>query len=333
MKKWTFFAALCLVFFPGKIYAQMIADIRTDVDTPFAIYHPYLATAQPAIPPLTVAPDFSNVVNFSQFNFTADERQLLERNHFVVSPRRLEWGTGYREMYDIYNEARERGIPILVTTDAMLHTFHLLFDRALKTCEEQRFFAWLDDLLAAIYRETVSQFATATDSPAQTALLRNIDYLNVARTLLDTTFVPEASTGRDREELALITQHDRYALSAIFGYFEDYTQYIVRGHYTGSNTLQRYFKTMMWLGRARFARQDTSATLSTIYLCQAVARANIDGRSALSIWEDIYQPTVFFVGKSDDLGPEVYLAIAYQVFGNSFPEHAPAILADPSKLS
>jgi hypothetical protein len=212
--------------------AQMIADIRADVATPFGTYHPYLVSGRPAIPAMAIAPDFSNVANFNRVQFTENELNLLRRNHFVVSPRRTREGTGYREMYDIYNEARELGIPILVTTDAMLHTFHLGFDRVLKTCEDRHFYGLLGSLLAELYEETLSQQIAATDTLARWALWRNLEYLNVARSLFDTIFVSLAIRGLCQQELDLIAQHAPFTSSPIFGYFEDYTQYIARRHYT-----------------------------------------------------------------------------------------------------
>jgi hypothetical protein len=281
---------------------------------------------------MAVAPDFSNVANFTRFQFTENELNLLRRNHFVVSPRRTREGTGYREMYDIYNEARELGIPFLVTTDAMLHTFHLVFDRVLKTCEERHFYGLLGSLLTELYEETLAQQIAATDTLARWALWRNLEYLNVARSLFDTTFVPQITIGLCQQELDLIAQQVPFTPSPIFGYFEDYTQYIVRGHYTQSDSLRRYFKTMMWLGRMTYDRLDSGYTLSAILLTQALLRAHIDVHPVLDDWDDIYQTTVFFVGKSDDLGPDQYRQIAHQVYGRCFLSSSPDTLAKRNLL-
>lgn len=333
MKRHTILAALPIVLLVRFASAQMLADIRAEVATAFGVYHPYLVTVQPSLPPVAVAPDFSNVVNFNQFAFTASEANLLRQNHFVVSPRRSQGGTGYREMYDIYNEARELGFPILVTTDAMLHTFHLVFDRVLKTCEEQRFYGWLEALLAALYEESRAQQTAATDTLAQWALWRNLEYLNVARRLLDSTYVPAATIGLYQQELDLIRQHLPFTPSPIFEYDEDYTQYIVRGHYTQSDSLRHYFQSMMWLGRMTFDRDSLKFSLSAILLTQALYRTQVNGRPSFAVWDDIYQPTVFFVGKSDDIGPEQYLQIANEVYGQNYLDSPPNQLADRNLLS
>ena len=38
----------------------------------------------------------------------------------------------------------------------------------------------------------------------------------------------------------------------MLGYIEDYSQYKPRGHYTRSETLEKYFKAMMWYGHTGF---------------------------------------------------------------------------------
>ena len=88
---------------------------------------------------------------------------------------------------------------------------------------------------------------------------------------------------------------------------EDYTQYIPRGHYTRSEALKAYFKSMMWYGRMTFRLKTANPeigkeeTRSAILLVYALNSARIGDQPALQAWADLYAPTVFFVGRSDDL--------------------------------
>ncbi|HFE52486.1 MAG TPA: DUF3160 domain-containing protein, partial [Bacteroidetes bacterium] len=314
----------------------MLADIRSPVHTAFGTYVPEPVQVVPCVPLLDVAGDFSNVVNFDRFSFSEQELAFLRRNHFVVVPGRpvTETQSGaYREMFDVYNEARELGIPILVTSDALLHTFHLVFDRILMSLETRRFYGWLDGLLRALYHETLVQQDAAADTLARWALWRNVAYLNVARSLLDSTFAPARTSGLYERELELIRQHAPFTGSPVFAYPEDYTQYIPRGHYTRSDSLRHYFLAMMWLGRMAFDRRSSGLTLAALFLTQALARTEVDGLPARQVWDAVYQPTVFFVGKSDDLTPQQYLAVAQQVYGPGFASLAPDALADSSRLA
>ncbi len=155
----------------------------------------------------------------------------------------------------------------------------------------------------------------------------------MARSLLDSTFVPARTSGLYQQELELIRRQVSFTLSPIFAYPEDYTQYIPRGHYTRSDSLRHYFLAMMWLGRMTFDRRSRDFTLAALLLTQALTRAEALGLSARQLWEAIYQPTVFFVGKSDDLTPDLYLKLARQVYGDAFEQLSPDALADTVKLA
>ena len=329
------FLCVMLVWPAGHADAQMLAEIRSDVETPFETYHPYPVAVQPAIPPTVVAADFSNVVNRHQFQLAETERQLLQQQQFVVTPATDPSGTGFQEMYDIYNDSRARGIPILVTTDAVLHAFHQIFGRILQICETQRLMGTLDALLSAMYDQALAQHSAASTPQAQAAALQTVEFLNVARALLDSTFVPAVTTGLAQQELALIRQHSGATLSPIFQYDEDYSQYQVRGHYTRSDSLRRYFLAMMWLGRMTFSRDDDRATLAALLLTQALTSIQVSAESAtgLQVWNSIYQPTVFFVGKSDDITPPTYLHLAQQVYGDRFAELPPDSLTEAGNFN
>jgi hypothetical protein len=88
---------------------------------------------------------------------------------------------------------------------------------------------------------------------------------------------------------------------------EDYTQYIPRGHYTLSDELRRYFKSMMWYGRMTFRLKTTRSRSrpgrDALRPAAGAGPAHSRGerRPALDAWLDLYNPTVFFVGRSDDL--------------------------------
>jgi hypothetical protein len=70
-------------------------------------------------------------------------------------------------------------------------------------------------------------------------------------------------------------------------------------------------------------------TRAALLLVQALRTAQVNGRSALDAWLDLYNPTVFFVGRSDDLTAFQYLAVIDEVYGTS-PDLP--IIADESKL-
>jgi len=54
------------------------------------------------------------------------------------------------------------------------------------------------------------------------------------------------------KEMSLITARPGFVRSPIFGYSQDYSQFLPRGHYTRSERLKNYFLATMWYGRMGF---------------------------------------------------------------------------------
>ncbi|MBN1782901.1 DUF3160 domain-containing protein [bacterium] len=333
---------MLLVLFSMPAWGQtMLADIASPVETAFGTYEPCLVDIEADAPQFQLNDDLSNVENIGDFTLTAGQIELLKTNHFVVTPAgQLNQETRYNEMFDLYSETREQGIPSFITTDAMLHGFHLCFDHILKTCEEERFFGDLFTLIDAMSQRTREKYETAADTLVRKALFRNLDYLLVASQLLNPVVfdfdpLPE---GRYNEEISLIGSAEGFSSSPIFKYDEDYSQYKPRGHYTRSDSLKRYFKTMMWLGRMTFGCEDNSEysrtmTLSAILLTQTLCGLTVHGKPAVDVWDGIYQPTVFFVGKSDDINFLQYRNIAMTIYGDDFTDREPDFFGDPDKLA
>jgi hypothetical protein len=123
------------------------------------------------------------------------------------------------------------------------------------------------------------------------------------------SFTP--TTAEAQQELQLISNHNTMTVSPVFGYVEDYTQYAPRGHYTETEQLQAYFKTMMWLERMRFELLTDSGVID---LEQTRAAALLTwmvtgNESIYNAWQRIYAVTEFFVGVSDDLTFQDYLSV------------------------
>jgi len=229
-------------------------------------------------------------------------------------------------------------MPMFVTTDSVYHVYHLLFDKMLRDLETGYFIADLKSLTSTMLAATSAQYQSLQGSSLEDEALRNAAYFGVADRLLGLSdaIPPEAQSLVDAE-LALINAADGAAISPIWDrpdlpddmkLIEDYSQYIPRGHYTRSEDLKMYFKAMMWYGRLTFRQADDFETRRALLLVQALRSATApDGTSAVTLWQNIYEPTVFIVGKSDDLGYIEYGALSDQVFGAN-PD--PSKFADPT---
>lgn len=164
----------------------------------------------------------------------------------------------------------------------------------------------------------------------------------------ETITLPDYVQQSTKDELALIEAHSGFSKSAVFGYVDDFSQYIPRGHYTRTELLKRYFKAMMYLGRATFLVHDVPGrgtvtrkgagqitagvaitpemaeqmTLAAALMAEKVESAPLgerprrpafavplpSGTSLKQLWERVYTCTGFFVGLADDLSPAEYNA-------------------------
>jgi len=268
--------------------------------------------------------NLDDVVNFdtvrSYFNLGDKALQLLKENGFVVIPWRQisQFNLFYDYMY--YSD-----VPIFVSADSMLHTYHVFFDELLRSIEEKHFIQNMTHVVNKLVEESVNLYNSISTGHdlLKEALKRNVCFFSVAAKLLNPNFtVPTIAHEIVTEELALIESHDKMCASPLFGYEEDYSQYVPRGHYTRSEALKRYFKAMMWLGRMRFMVKTVilEPELAKIQTVQAVLITRmLDGDpAAKTLWEKIYLATAFFVGFPDDLTIYDYEKAIVEVYGEDF---------------
>jgi hypothetical protein len=268
----------------------------------------------------------SELDNRDLFVFSPNQRTLLQNNGFVVVP------ADYSEFYTLYQSVHDQQQPLFISTDSVLHVYHLLFDKVLRTAEEEDFYPNLVSLTRGMLWASQEQLETLRGTPLEQIATRNVAYFAVPLKLLDPgAAVPHEVNDAVQTELARIEAHEGFAQSSILpDYQEDYSQYVPRGHYTRSETLQRYFKAMMWYGRLNFRLKEPDETRSAVLVAQALSRVEIDGQPASHIWARIYEPTVFFVGATDDLNIYQYQSLITEVYG-SIPED-PAAFLDDNKL-
>ena len=297
----------------------------------FAAFVEPAVKAVPAVRHEPIAAGLSNVR--VAFALSDAQRERLAKDGFVVSPG-IE-----KEFFTVYEKARYANVPIFVTSDSLLHVYHLLFDKVLRTAEVQYFIPLLRDLNAAVLDRTQDEYEALQGTAWEDAAVRTVAFVGIASKLLDPSVqVPDYAANLVDAELALIDQAASILPSPLFPgleFGEDYTQYIPRGHYTRSDELKAYFKSMMWYGRMTFRLKTDmpdigrEETRSALLLVHALRTADVAYRPALEVWADLYNPTVFFVGRSDDLTANQYIQVIDQVYG---PGATAATLADDALL-
>lgn len=326
----------------SKANQSLKQPVRIDaasISAAFASYQEIPVNLQPQVPPYRVADDLSNITNKSWFQFSPDAEQLLKQNSFVVVTGHSLYPQGgkWNEFFQLYENNTYTPIPSFITTDAMLHNYHLFFDHLLKTVEQAHLAPELKQLTAAMLQASQTQYNSLKGTTWENAAKRNLAFFAVAARLLDPQAqVPAAMQGEVAKELALINQHSQTEISPVMSIGqqpdvlenlkEDYTQYIPRGHYDTSDDLKSYFKTMIWYGRLTFRLKDEDETRSAALITLALSQGD-----NYQNWAKIYEPTNFFVGKSDDITPDQYQTLLAQVYGSDITLQA--LTGDAAKWS
>jgi hypothetical protein len=259
--------------------------------------------------------------------YQKEAQELLRQNGFVVTP-----GHG-KEIFDIYRSAKDRGENIFVTTDAVLHTSHIFFDFLLRILEIEQLYDLTDQLTDRMLEASLEQYRGADDETVREMAWLNAGYFSVARQLLHPD--GQVEPGLEKlvgQELSHIEEHKGLAPRALLSYvhnpdfmdtpyaYEDYSQYVPRGHYTRNEAFERYFKTMMWYGRIDFklrpGSRDPALTHGRLMTLQALLITDIflRNKELYQLWQRIYEPTTYFVGRTDDLNVADYIRLVRTIY-------------------
>jgi hypothetical protein len=286
----------------------------------------------PSVADYTINPDLSNVVNLDQFpNLTAEQVQKLACNGFVVAPGNQE------QLFYIYEDNTYKLIPNFVTTDSVLQVYHIFYDYALRSIEGMTLLPDAVALNKNMLAQLQKEYAAISDPDVKAEAMKILGYFGVAQLAfgeaLPTGFPKEVKALVDNE-MKLFNDAAGRQPSPLFGYEIDYSLFTPRGHYTRSPELEKYFKGMSWYGVVPFPlydsdgnTRDTQSALRAIILTTALCR--LPEAEGGALWENIYSPTSFFVGASDDLTPYQLAGIIEKVYGGNLDLNS---IADPAKL-
>jgi len=247
------------------------------------------------------------------------DRQRLAQTGFYVEALPPSQTVFLDDMAESYGETRH-GRQFFITSDLFLHVHHLIFDRMLQDVEENKLSPALKQLSAKLAKETAAELkALPPGSPADVrdALTFDLIYFSVAAKLFDPSFAISDPVRADSEEFISRIQAASGELPSLlrsnFG-DEDFTQYKIRGHYEKNETLQRYFRAMMWYGRRNFLLSDRKMTLAAILIPGLVEKAGATGKT-----DSLDRSLGYLVGPQDKYTLAGYRAVNNKVFGTETP--------------
>jgi len=281
------------------------------------------AGIKPSVPDYKVAPGLANVVNRTIYKSLLEPKltAMIARNGFAVAP------TDYIQMFYVYenNEyQRPRKFPSFITTDSMLHTYHVFYDYTLRQVESYKLYDAAVELTDAMLAASEEDYARAKNPVVKQAAKGNVAYFAVARNLLTGKPAPSYVKDEAAFDLALIAKHEGFGMSKAIGVRMDFSQFVPRGHYTRTEKLKKYFKAMMWYGLSplpipRRDAMDKPALLMPTRQALLIARnlmtVQSKGKPVARLWDMIYEPTAFYVGTADDHTYYEYSRLIENVYG------------------
>jgi hypothetical protein len=184
------------------------------------------------------------------FRLNTSELQLFKTNGFVVSER-----LGSNSFADVFYDLWHNDLPVFISTDALLQAWHRTYDAMLEEVEETYLFNSMEVMLDGMAAQVAAASTEVGNGVLRESLLDADFFLAVARSLLTGKDHPPVPSILGQEARVAITLADISAeqLKPVdfmgFCRMVDFSQFKVRGHYTHSERLGRYFKCVMWLGR------------------------------------------------------------------------------------
>ena len=275
------------------------------------------------VPNYSVSSNLANLANIDRFSgFSKDQRSKLIKNGFVVLEPNPNNPYLYRNLYDIYENNEYKNIPSFITVDLALHLYHKFFDETLKRLEKEKLSEALQELTSNMLNKSLHLYSQDSNEVIKDELKDIIIYFAVANKLINDDFgnIPKEYIAIAEAEVEEIQKAEGYTYSQLFKFDINYGQFTVRGHYTGDEILDKYFRTMMWYGLIGNPFKDRDDnwdydSISKALLITYLSYVELDGVDDIALWDKIYAPTNFFVGNSDDINIMQMKEIILKVYG------------------
>lgn len=247
-------------------------------------------------------PNVQNMVNLGQYQALPDAfRDKLAYHALAIVPN------NNIQFFHLYEQNDYSQAQNFVTSDALLQLFHMHFSFMLRGFEEETFVPLLQELTIAMVDGSQFELAQATDEKIKDYALFSAAMYAVPYTIL-TNNMP-AMTGRYKEMVSLevaAIREQRAQPSMLLKAYEQvnfpYDMFKPRGHYTRSDTLQRYFNAMQWLQLASYCLDDDEDLGHAIFDAYVLNGARTrENKPVKDLYKKLLEPTTFLIGAPDNV--------------------------------
>ena len=245
--------------------------------------------------------NMGNLINPSQLKeFDSLLCQHLAQDGFAIIP------ATHEQLFHVYEQNDYQEFPSFVTTDLYLQLYHLYFDCLLKEIEEESLIKLMIEMSRNMYDAMHQQAANTNNEEIWAYANHNAVFFAVAYQLLTGKAIgtpEEQAEARPEMEKVMEAKND------FSDFMEDYKEiafayslFRPRGHYSRNETLQRYFRGMMWLQSVPFGLDHPDEVKEAVVMAYALdnnplAKQNYDTFNKL---------ITFLMGQPDNLSiPQV----------------------------
>jgi hypothetical protein len=237
---------------------------------------------------------------FAYFLPSVAQEDAYRENGFVIYEN-----VGFESMLRGYFELWRRHLPVYISVDSILDALHLSFDRMLMALEERALSVELQQMLDAMEGgiDGLRELAAGRDIEAE--LDDAAAWVCAARSLLAGEKAPCArGVGAVVEAILGAVAGEGQTSLVLFGAWRaiDFSHFKVRGHYTRTEALSRYFRAMMWVQRVGLEfthRLKGPRDARLAYLLTAL----LERTGAIERWRSIDDAVRALVDVSDSLNP------------------------------
>ena len=245
--------------------------------------------------------NMANLINPSQLKeFDSLLCEHLAQDGFAIVP------ATHDQLFHVYEQNDYQEFPSFVTTDLYLQLYHLYFDCMLKEIEEESLIKLMTEMARNMYDVMHQQAANTNNEEIWAYANHNAVFFAVAYQLLTGKAIgtpEEQAEAKPEVEKAINAKNDFSDFMEDYKSIEyPYSHFRPRGHYSRNETLQRYFRGMMWLQSVPFGLDNPDEVAEAVVMAYALdshpqAKQNYDTFNKL---------ITFLMGQPDNLSiPQV----------------------------
>lgn len=234
----------------------------------------------------------------------------------------------YQQPFSIYETNQYMGSNNFVTTDSIVHLYHIIYLGMMEDMEQNSLKQKLMALSKNCLDNALSDYKEAKGEEKDLTL-RNAALFLCALDLLEAKYDGEVpSEVRDLADKELDNiKAEGNAVSNITGNEIDYSQFKVRGNYTKNENLKKYFRVNMLYSQelVKLENPDKTINLDAVKQAMLISRNMLKDEASFKLWQDIYKPISFLVENTEDTTPiDIYKSISTATKENTIE----AVLAD-----